>query len=146
MKDIFDIPKIKKYSSIPENEGNIPFVSSTIENNSIVKYVDETPTNIKGVISITTNGVNAFTAKYQSNYACYSTDSEIIYSRQMNKYSAMFIVSILNLENYRYAYMRKPKNGLVGLTKIKLPIDKVGKPDWKFMEEYIKSLPYSKFI
>jgi hypothetical protein len=27
-------------------------------------------------------------------------------------------------------------------TKIKLPSDD-GKPDWQFMEDYIKSLPYS---
>jgi len=26
---------------------------------------------------------------------------------------------------------------------IKLPADKNGNPDWKFMEDYIKSLPYS---
>ena len=26
---------------------------------------------------------------------------------------------------------------------IKLPVDKDGKPDWQFMEDYIKSLPYS---
>ena len=26
---------------------------------------------------------------------------------------------------------------------IKLPVDSNGKPDWQFMEDYIKSLPYS---
>ena len=26
---------------------------------------------------------------------------------------------------------------------IKLPVDSDGKPDYKFMEDYIKSLPYS---
>jgi len=31
-------------------------------------------------------------------------------------------------------------------TKIKLPVKKDGSPDWKFMEDYIKSLPYSKNI
>jgi len=30
--------------------------------------------------------------------------------------------------------------------KIKLPVDKKGNPDWKFMEDYIKSLPYSGSI
>ncbi len=56
------------------------------------------------------------------------------------------IRAILNLENYRYAYMRKPKNGLIGLTKIKLPSNQNGDPDWQFMEDYIKSLPYSKYL
>ena len=30
--------------------------------------------------------------------------------------------------------------------KIKLPVTPSGEPDWKFMENYIKSLPYSKHI
>ena len=29
---------------------------------------------------------------------------------------------------------------------IKLPVDSKGEPDWKFMEDYIKSLPYSSNI
>ena len=29
-------------------------------------------------------------------------------------------------------------------TEISLPVDQSGDPDWKFMEDYIKSLPYSK--
>ena len=109
LKDIFSIPKIKKYSSIPQLEGKVPFVSSTIENNSIVFYCSEEPIKYKNVISITTNGVNAFTPKFQNSFACYSTDSEIIYSKYLNKYSAMFIMTLLAKENYRYAYMRKPK-------------------------------------
>ena len=31
-------------------------------------------------------------------------------------------------------------------TKIKLPVTAEGKPDWQFMEDYIKSLPFSKNI
>ena len=31
-------------------------------------------------------------------------------------------------------------------TRIKLPVTPSGEPDWKFMEDYIKSLPYSKNI
>lgn len=29
---------------------------------------------------------------------------------------------------------------------IKLPVNSSGKPDWQFMEEYIKSLPFSSQI
>ena len=29
-------------------------------------------------------------------------------------------------------------------TDIKLPVTPNGEPDWRFMEDYIKSLPYSK--
>lgn len=32
------------------------------------------------------------------------------------------------------------------LEKIKLPVDTEGNPDWQLMEDYIKSLPYSKYL
>ena len=31
-------------------------------------------------------------------------------------------------------------------SRIKLPVTSSGEPDWQFMEDYIKSLPYSKNI
>ena len=31
-------------------------------------------------------------------------------------------------------------------SRIKLPVTPSGEPDWKFMEDYIKSLPFSKNI
>lgn len=109
-------------------------------------YCNEKPIEYKNLLSITTNGVNAFTCKYQNKNACYSTDSEILFNDKMNKYSAMFIITLLNLENYRYAYMRKPKGNKIPLTQIILPIDDDGNPNWEFMENYIKSLPYSKYL
>ena len=35
---------------------------------------------------------------------------------------------------------------LIKKTKIKLPSDSEGNPDWKFMENYIKSLSYGDRI
>lgn len=60
----------------------------------------------------------------------------------LNKYIAMFLVTILNMEQYRYSYGRKASQKQLKRTKIRLPITSVGKPDWQFIEEYIKSLPY----
>lgn len=129
LNDIFNFPKIKKYSKIPESKGLIPFVSSSSKNNSVVGFVDEKPINIKNVISITTNG-EGFIAKYQEKFCCYSSDSEIITSVNLNKYSAMFIISILSRESYRYSFMRKPKNNKINNSVIKLPSDVNGNPDW----------------
>ena len=60
----------------------------------------------------------------------------------MNKYIALFLVTILNLENYRYNYGRKASQSRIQTTSIKLP-EKDGKPDFEFMEIFIQSLPYS---
>lgn len=64
---------------------------------------------------------------------------------KMNKYIEMFIVTILNLEQYRYNYGRKCSQTRMKQISIKLP-EKDGEPDFEFMEKFIKSLSYSGSI
>ena len=70
-----------------------------------------------------------------------STTTSIGYNEELNKYIAMFLVTVIDLERFKYSYGRKWKIHL-NETIIKLPVDSFGKPDWKCMENYIKSLPY----
>ena len=43
----------------------------------------------------------------------------------------------------KYNFAREISDERLAKEKIKLPVDKKGNPDWQFMEDYIKSLPYS---
>ena len=61
----------------------------------------------------------------------------------MSQYIALFIISIVKMEKYRFNYGRKWNLERMNESLIKLPVDKKGNPDWQFMEDYIKSLPYS---
>ena len=57
----------------------------------------------------------------------------------------IFLIAVLNLEKYRYpVFGRAFLKDLVKETEIELPVNKDGKVDYEFMEEYIKSLPYTK--
>ena len=67
-------------------------------------------------------------------------------NKNLNKYSGIFIITLLDKERFKYSFGRKWNGEKLKNTKIKLPADKEGLPDWKFMEEYIKSLPYSKSV
>lgn len=60
----------------------------------------------------------------------------------LNKFTGLFITCLLRQERYRYSYGRAYKLDLIRNTKLKLPVMPDGKPDWQFMENYIKSLPY----
>ena len=62
---------------------------------------------------------------------------------KMNKYIAMFLCSVIGVERYRWNYGRKWRPIKMRKSKIKLPVDINGNPDWQFMENYIKTLPYS---
>jgi len=64
-------------------------------------------------------------------------------SYEMNIYHKLFLIPIIEHNRYRYAYGRIPSNARFLQSMIMLPVLKNGSPDWQFMEDYIKSLPYS---
>lgn len=112
-------------------------------------------------IAVTVNGsvCNAF---YQAlDFTC-SHDITALYLKgyKLNAYLAHFLCTIIMQDKYRWSYGRKPHNvKKFGKSVIKLPIQyasdgnpiiddtkKYSKdgyiPDWTFMENYIKTLPY----
>lgn len=138
--DIFPKKRISKFSSIPEEEGKIPFVSSTSMNNGVSSFCDEEPIN-GNCITVSTNG-DCFDAFYQPNPIAVSSDVDVLYNDKLNKFNALFICSILRLEKFKWAYGRKPKNDKVFKTKIKLPVKKHDdlEPDWDYMTSFVKKL------
>jgi len=70
-----------------------------------------------------------------------STTLSVGYNSKLNVKSGLFIVTILDLERYRYSFGRKYKTNLSKVS-IKLPTTPNGTPDWDFMEEYIDNLGF----
>ncbi|CAP18449.1 N-6 adenine specific DNA methyltransferase [Candidatus Phytoplasma mali] len=112
----------------------------------------------------TNNGVNGFYSFYSEEGNVLTVDSAVIGSCfyqenkftatdhveqlkpnfKLNKYIAMFLTTIINQEQFRYSYGRGFNQKRIKKTIIKLPTNKAGTPDWELMENYIKTLPYSK--
>lgn len=136
VKDLFKKVSVKHYPAIPEDEGNIPFISSTSLNNGISGYVEADAID-GNCITVSTNG-DCFDCFYQEKDFAISTDVEALYNDKLNTYNALFIVTILKMQKLKYGYGRKPKNGKLYETVIKLPACN-DEPDWKYMEDYIKN-------
>lgn len=68
------------------------------------------------------------------------------YNANLNSYSGLFLATVLSKERPKYSFGRSWTGNRLKNTRIKLPVTPSGEPDWKFMEDYIKSLPYSKNI
>lgn len=74
-----------------------------------------------------------------------SGDLILGYNKHINKYTGLFLVTILDKERFKYSFGRKYGKYLPK-TEILLPTKDGKTPDWDFMESYIKKLPYGDII
>jgi hypothetical protein len=109
-------------------------------NNGVSGFINDENLSIYegNCITIGAEGIVAF---FQPKTFATGVKVYTIRHSKMNVYNAMFIITILNLENYRYNYGNARILNKIQREKIKLPVAKNGEPDWEFMENYIKSSP-----
>ena len=138
--------------------GSIPFISRTAENNGCDGYVMvEKEAITKGqCLTIGAEGIYCF---YQPKDFATGNKVYTLRNNELNFYQYIFVATILNKEDYKYSYGRARIKSKLENEVIKLPIqynsdgspllDNTYKyseqgyiPDWQFMEDYIKSLHY----
>lgn len=143
---IFDIKKGKRLTKEEMEPGETPFIGSSEYNNGVTAYINEKPIHTSNTITVAYDG-SVGEAFYQDT-DFYALDSvNVLYPRfYLNPYIAIFLITLIRKEKYRFSYGRKWKLERMNESTIKLPVDKDGNPDWLFMEKYIKSLPYSASI
>lgn len=141
--DIFKIKKGKRLTKKDQSDGDIPYVSSSALNNGIDNKIGNGSTD-ENCISFACYG-SIGEVFYQDEKVWVSDNANVFYlkNRKLNSYIAMFIVTLLRLEQFRFSYGMTGKKERLESFTIKLPINKKNEPDWEFMENYIKSLPYS---
>jgi HYPOTHETICAL restriction enzyme bgcI subunit alpha len=138
--DIFEIKKSKNISFIDVTKGNeLNYISRTTYNNGVQCRVKDNDFNKckAQCISIGGESANIF---YQDKEFITGNNITLLYNKNMNKYSGLFIVSVLSKEKYKYSYGRAFNKEHIENTIVLLP-SKSNIPDWKFMEEFIKTLP-----
>lgn len=143
---LFKIVKGKRLTKANMVAGHIPFIGATAKNNGVTAYINNTenihPANL---ITVSYNGSVGY-AFYQPKPFVASDDINVLYPRfSLNAYIALFICGIISKERYRYNYGRKWDKDCMSASLISLPSIN-GKPDWDYMECFIKSLSYSKLI
>ena len=122
-------------------EGDIPKVSVSGINNGIVGYYKSNDKNYRvyrNFISVSFLG----TVFYQEGEA--QLDMKVhclkFTNVELNKYIAMFLVSVIRKTISLYDYADQISSTVLPNLTIKLPVDETGKPDFLYMETYIKNL------
>lgn len=145
MKDLFEIKKGKRLTKSDMIEGDDNFIGAIGNNNGVRQKIAAEKLWEPNCITVNYNG-SVGEAFYQKEPFCASDDVNILYSKsfwKMNKYNALFIITVIKENKYRFSYGRKWTLEKMKDTIIKLPGKSDGSPDFEYMEKYIKTLPYS---
>lgn len=121
-------------------KGKYPYVTTQATNNGVAGFFDYY-TEEGNVLTID-SAVIGYCAYQSLPFSASDHVEKLIPKFKLNPFIAMFLVTILNKEQYRFNYGRKASQTRLKKLKIKLPT-KNNEPDLEFMEEFIKSLPYS---
>lgn len=128
----------------PDTLDSVNFVARTAENNGVtsrVKIIEGVPPQKAGLISVAGGGsVLSTFLQYEPFYSgrdLYTLEAKADISDE----AKLFIITVIEKNKYKYSYGRQANKTLPDII-LKLPVDIDGKPDYQFMEQYIKSIHY----
>lgn len=149
------------------DKGNVPLISSGENNNGIVGYIDKNGDGKAEIFKGNKITIDMFgNPFYQKDdfYAVSHGRVNILNPKfELNETIGIFISSVIKKEQYKFSYGRAVYSTEAANMIIELPIqynpdgtpfiDEAKKysekgyvPDWNFMDNYIKSLPYGDRI
>lgn len=145
--DLFTVELSKGDIKLDEmEEGVIPLISAGEQNNDVVGYIDRNGDGRAEMFPANRITVDMFCNAYYQDEPFYAVSHgrvNILNPKfNLTKNIGLFIVSLIKQEQYKYSYGRAVYSGVAKNMEIKLPVDSKGDPDWQFMENYIKALPY----
>lgn len=143
LNKLFTIKKGKRLTKAAMESGRTYFIGSSDSNNGLTAKINRDP--IFEAKTITVNYDGSVAESYYQPIPFWALDSVNVLCPkfQITPFIGLFISTIIRQEKYRFNYGRKWGKDRMELSVIKLPITKENEPDWEFMENYIKSLPYS---
>jgi hypothetical protein len=147
INDLFEVKKGQRLTKANMRPGSTPYVGASDTSNGITARIGQDPIHAGSTISVSYNGSVA-EAFFQPEPFWATDDVNVLYPRGfvLTPCAALFLCTVIRLEKYRFNYGRKWHLERMRESILRLPATKSGKPDWKLMESYVKTLPYSSQI
>ena len=121
-------------------EGEIPFLTAGEYNQGFVQTIGNYTSDMLTKPSIT---IDMFFNVFYQDYNFAADDNVYHFNNtQLNPYNALFIVTILKMQKNKYGYGRQFRKKNAKQTKVLLPCNTDGQPDYNYMTLFIKELPY----
>ena len=122
-------------------KNSIRFVSRTDNNNGCDCYIEKTDTlcGIEMGNAIVIGDTTASLSYQDKEFVC-GDHMVVCRAEWLNYFTAMFILTMLKQEKYKYSYGRAFKLGLIKETIVWLPVNENNNVDWSYVETYMSSL------
>lgn len=141
---LFDITSTK--SGIDKNKlnidvGLIPYITRTDMQNGINMFITDKQNNRYNIDegNVITIGLDTQTVFYQPTAFYTGQNIQVLRNNNLNKYTAMFIIPSIKIQMQKFNWGGNGATlGRLNRTRLILPIDSQGQPNWQFMEDYIK--------
>jgi hypothetical protein len=143
LRDLFNVERGKRLTKADRGKGKIPLVTAGFRNEGIADFISsEEMKCYQNALTIDMFG-NCFYRGY--DFFC-DDNILVLMNDRLTIPIGIFIATIINNDKYKFQYGRQYRQKFLRRHKIKLPIRTNGSPDWQWMEDYIKTLPYSRAI
>lgn len=140
---LFDIKRGNAKNVINKTSGKTALITAIDSKNGLSACIveDKNEHIYKRVYTVNNNG-NGVCLAYWHNYSfvC-SSDVTVLtpkYDNLCNQHIAHFIITMIRGQKAKFNYGYKMSNDRMRKQKIMLPVTDDGKPDYDFMEQYIK--------
>jgi len=148
ISDLFPTPKrgSNKATKFKGKIGKTPLIAASGYNEGISYLTTSEGAKLsnENCLTMSANGAGVGSTFYRSEKFIATNDCWVLDNSNLTKNSGLFMATIISsVAKNNFAWTKKPSEKLLLKTKIKLPVDKKGEPDWEYMENYIKTLSLS---
>lgn len=144
VEDIFKkIKRGRRFVLSAQKKGEYPYISSRSSNNGIDSFTLPTSKNVLFSQSVGINNSGSVGIAFFHPYKAIFSDhvTTCISPAIKNRYIGLFLVTALeNGSKNRYSFNYEMNDYRLKRSKILLPVDSNGKPDYDFMENYMRQV------
>lgn len=150
IEEIADVLSGVRLTADKKIEGKIPFIGARDNNNGIDSFIGNTNKSTdKNFLGVNYDG-NGVALSWYHPYEATVLDSvkrlHIKDEAAQNAECYLFLSMMIKQQKSKYQYGYKFNGQRMKAQKILLPINDNGTPDWRFIHDYVKSIPNARLI
>ena len=134
------IQRGKRLKTADHIQGNVPYVSSSAQNNGVDDFIgnEANVRKFKDCLTIANSG-SVGKCFYHSYEFIASDHVTVLSSPNLNQYHYSFMATQLERLQEKYNFNREMTDARIRHEKIQLPVNESGAPDFVYMENYVRA-------